>query len=99
MTVEKLPKPEHFTSKDERNDTGRVLESLGFHQRKSSRLASALHCIFEDKEDLYLDKIDFIGVKELVEEVLFHSNAAYYLSNIESDRKLQDHIRSKTKSS
>lgn len=97
MTVENLPRPEHFTSRDERQDTARRLEDIGFHQRKSSRLASALHSIFEDREELYLDKIDFIGVKELVEEVLFHANSAHYLSNLETDKQIQDHLRKKTK--
>jgi len=98
MTVENLPRPEHFTSKDERQDTARQLEDIGFHQRKSSRLASALHSIFEDREELYLDKIDFIGVKELVDEVVFHANAVDYLAQREIDKKIQDHLRKKTKS-
>jgi len=79
-----------FTSrrKDERQDSERPLQSLYFHSQKASRLASALHSLLEGRDDIYLDELDIIGVRELASEVVFHANAAYHLHNIQDEREL-----------
>lgn len=83
---------EKFASrrKDERQDSERPLQSLYFHSQKASRLASALHSLFEERDEIYLDQIDIIGVRELASEVVFHANATHHLHNLQNERELNE---------